>query len=195
VTLSGVVWGAGAAFYIGTANTGGQVDVAPGLREAPVTFTAWLAPQDRADEGSNTHGITPFPPAAVSGDAAGQFGFGIGLDVWSDNGGGSALAVENVGYDFANTGNGAFYGGVEYFVAAAIGSTAYVYVNGAVVAGIAPTTPGAATVTTLGLGVHNDDTGYGTKRFYYGRMRDVRVYKRQLTGAEVSALYTAGPAL
>ena len=111
-----------------------------------------------------------------------------------DGGGGFALAVENVGYNFLNVGGTQFTAGTEYFVAAAIGSTASVYVDGNVVGTTTPTTPGPATMTTLSLGLHNTDTGYGTKRFYAGRMRDVRVYKRVLTAQEVSTLYADGPA-
>jgi hypothetical protein len=159
-----------------------------------VSFTAWLAPASRADATSNNYAITPFPPNAVSGDVAGQYGFGIGLDVWTDGGGGSALAVENVGYDFLASGGTQFAAGTEDFVVAAISSMASVYVNGNLVGTATPTTPGPAATTTLSLGVHNNDTGYGTKRFYAGRIRDVRIFKRVLTAQEVSVLYADGPA-
>ena len=42
---------------------------------------------------------------------------------------------------------------------------------------------------------HNDDPDYGTKRFYDGRIRDVRVYQRELGAAEVARLNTNGPTL
>ena len=188
--LTGVTWGQGASFD-GTGG-GGSVVVAAELRQAPVTLTAWLAPDSRVDEGANSHGITPFPPNAVSGDAPGQFGYGLGLDVWS---GGSALAVEDVGYTFQGVAGAPFAVGIEYFVAAAIGATtAIVYVDGQYVGQAAPMVPGATPATTLSLGVHNQDPAYGTKRFYAGRMRDVRVYKRVLTAADVAMLRAAGPA-
>jgi hypothetical protein len=174
-------------------SSGGAALVGAGLRQAPVSFTAWLAPDSRADETSNNYSIMPFPPNAVSGDVEGQYGFGIGLDVWTDGGGGSALAVENVGYTFPNVLGTQFVARTEYFVVAAIGSTASVYVNGNLVGTMTPTTPGPAPETTLSLGLHSNDTGYGTKRFYVGRMRDVRVYKRVLTAQEVSTLYADGP--
>jgi len=196
IQLQQVTWGSGASFTLPTGGSshGGSTVVGAGLRQAPVSFTAWLAPASRADETSNSYAITPFPPGAVSGDVAGQYGFGIGLDVWTDGGGGSALAVENVGYGFLGAANAQFTAGTEYFVVAAIGPMASVYVNGTLVDTVAPITPGPAATTTLSLGLHNDDTGYGTKRFYVGRMRDVRVYKRVLTAQEVSALYAQGPA-
>ena len=188
--LLGVTWGQGASFD-GTGG-GGYVLVGQGIRQAPVSFTAWLAPDSRIDLTATTHGINPFPPNAASGDVPGSYGFGIGLDVWS---GGSALGVENVGYDFSNVGGTQFMVAVEYFVAATIGATmAEVYVDGQPV-GQGPTkTPGTTPGTVLSLGFHNTDPLYGTKRFYAGRMRDVRVFKRVLSSAEVATLYSEGPA-
>lgn len=190
MNLTGVTWGQGASFD-GTGG-GGYVLVAQGIRQTPVSFTAWLAPDSRVDLTATTHGINPFPPNAVSGDVPGSYGFGIGLDVWS---GGSALGVENVGYDFTGVGGAAFSVAVEYFVAATIGPTmAEVYVDGQPV-GQGPTKPpGATPGAVLSLGFHNDDPLYGTKRFYAGRMRDVRVFTRVLSSAEVAALHAEGPA-
>ena len=197
VQLQNVTWGLGATFGVppGASPSGGFTTVAPGLRQAPVSFTAWLAPSSRRDETSNSYSITPFPPNAVSGDAAGEYGFGLGLNVWADGQPGSALAVEDVGYAFPNVGITEFMASTEYFVAATIGtSTALVYVDGQEVGEATPSAPGAAATTTLWLGLHNDDTAYGTKRYYLGRMRDVRVYKRVLSATDVATLYANGPA-
>jgi hypothetical protein len=189
--LAGVTWGSGASFD-GTGG-GGSVQVAAGLRQAPVSFTAWLTPDSRVDEAANSYGITPFPPNAVSGDVAQQYGFGIGLNVWS---GASAFAIEDVGYDFQSIGGAAFAAGTEYFVAAAIGTaSASAYVDGQLVGQATTSVPGPAATTTLALGFHNNDPGYGTKRFFAGRMRDVRVYKRVLDPGAVAELYVAGPAV
>lgn len=196
VTLTNVTWDMGANFALpnGGAGSGGSTNVGAGLRQAPVSFTAWLAPASRSDETSNAYAIQPYPPNAVSADVAGQYGFGIGLNVWTDGAPGSAFSAENVGYQFLNGGS-QFMASVEYFVAAAIGSaTASLYVNGQVVGTANTTTPGPSGMNPLRLGYHNEDPGYGTKRFYAGRMRDVRVYKRVLMAAEVAALYTTGPA-
>ncbi len=196
VKLSNATWGLGATFGVppGNSPSGGSVTVGAGLRQPPVSFTAWLAPNARGDETSNSYSITPFPPNAVSGDAAGSYGFGLGLNVWTDGQAGSALAVENVGYTFPDVGSTQFLAATEYFVAATIGpTTSLVYVDGELVGQATPTMPGATPMTTLWLGVHNADTGYGTKRFYLGRMRDVRVYKRVLTATEVATLFADGP--
>ena len=187
--LTGVTWGQGASFD-GTGG-GGYVLVSSTLRRAPLSFTAWLTPDSRVDEGATTHGINPFPPNAVSGDVPGSYGFGIGLNVWS---GGSALSVEDVGYAFQNVAGAPFVAGTEYFVVAAIGSaTTDVYVDGQLVGQAATKPPGTTPGSTLSLGFHNTDPLYLTKRFFAGRMRDVRIYERVLTAAEVGALAAAGP--
>jgi hypothetical protein len=41
--------------------------------------------------------------------------------------------------------------------------------------------------------VTNQDTTYGTHRFYAGRMRDVRVYTREVGAAEIAQLHANGP--
>lgn len=191
--LTNVAWGSGAIFD--GQSSKGSTTVAAELRQAPVSFTAWLAPAARSDRSANNYSVVPFPPNAVSGDTKAHYGFGIGLNTWTDGTPGSALGVENVGYDFTNDG-GAFTADTEYFVAATVGTTtAQIYVNATLVGTGTPTAPEAATPTTLRLGNHNDDTDYETKRFYKGRMRDVRVYKRVLTSSEVAQLQAAGPAL
>jgi hypothetical protein len=43
------------------------------------------------------------------------------------------------------------------------------------------------------LGRHNDDTTYGTRRFFAGTIRDARVYKQRLGPAEVAQLFANGP--
>lgn len=196
IKLSQVTWGSGANFSLpgGASQSGGSVAVDPGVRQPPISFTAWLAPNARSDETSNSYAITPFPPDAVSGDTPGAYGFGIGVNAWTDGTPGGALAVENVGYDFTSGGGAPFAAGVEYFVAVAIGpTTATVYVDGDLVASSKVTVPAATPGATLRLGYHNEDTGYGTKRFYTGRMRDVRVFKRVLTAGEVATLWNDGP--
>jgi hypothetical protein len=168
--------------------------VAAALREAPVSFSVWIAAASRADSTESPFALSPFPPNALSGDLAGSFGYGVGLNVWTDGDPGSALSVENVGYTFTNDG-GAFEAGKEYFVVASIGvTTAAIYVDAVKIAEEAASTPGAAAVANLYVGRHNDDQGYGSRNYFRGRMRDARIYKRALTAAEVATLHGAGPA-
>ena len=211
--LVGVTWNEGANFD--GISGGGSVNVDSSYRSPPITISAWLTPKARSDETSNQYSLVPYPTNAVGDDIPSEFGYGIGLNVWTDGGGGSALAVEdvdscqnppatphpcmasqNVGSAFPT-----FVAGQEYFILAAVGmppadggasSVANVYVNGSL---FDATTAGviAGGPTTLWLGVHNDDTNYGTKSVFSGRIRDVRVYKRELVATEVAQLYALGP--
>ena len=191
--LAGVAWNAGAIFG-GT--TCGEVDVAGAFRDPPTTITAWLAPALRDDATANSYALLPFPPNALSGDIPGAGGYGIGVDVWSDGAGGSMVTVETgIGDTTAfHALTDAFSSGTESFVAVvSSASSSTIYVDGAELAAESANDPPNADPTPLWLGCHNADTGYGTKRFYKGRMRDARVYKRSLGAPEIAQLYAAGP--
>jgi hypothetical protein len=194
IWLSNVTWDDGAVFD--GATVCGAVNVSETFRSPPVTMTAWLTPTARDDQTSNAYSLTPFPPDALSGDYPAAGGYGLGLDVWTDGTAGSAIAVE--------TGHGAstafhsidvaFAAGDQHFVVLVVGTAdATVYVDGKKTTttpdGIAP----SITPTPLHLGCHNDDDAYGTKRFYKGKMRDVRIYKRAVTPSEIAQLFSNGP--
>ncbi|HSY22150.1 MAG TPA: LamG-like jellyroll fold domain-containing protein [Polyangiaceae bacterium] len=207
--LTDVVWDAGANFN--GVSGGGSVDVDPSFRVPPITISAWLTPQARADETSNDYVLVPYPTNAIGDDDPGLYGFGIGLNVWTDGDGGSAVAAEDVdtcqrAYNpscIANedTGDaGPFVAGDEYLVTVTVdepgdaaAAPAVVYINGEPYDVTSADVPGTSSATTLFLGRHNDDTGYGSKRFFAGRIRDARVYKRLLGPDEVAQLYANGP--
>jgi hypothetical protein len=191
--LSGVVWGAGATFD--GATVCGSTTVGAAFRVAPVTITVWLTADSRDDETATNYALTPFPPNALSGDAPSLGGFGVGLDVWTDGTPGNGIAFET-GVNAASS----FYtiGGlgadVEYFAALVVGpSQADMYVNADLWASIAANTPTPGSPVPLHLGCHNDDTGYLTKRFFKGRLRDARVYTRLVGAPEVAQLFANGP--
>jgi hypothetical protein len=211
ITLTGVVWAQGANFD-GVSGGGSTMPVDPSYRSPPITIAAWLTPKPRADQASTQYGLLPYPPNAIGDDSPGLLGYGIGLNVWTDGDGGSALAAEEV--DMCqhltpptcianqNTGDaGPFLAGREYFIVAAIGSpvddasplSAQLYVDGVLYDQTTAGIPGNSAQTTLHLGYHNMDTPYGSKRVFAGRIRDARVYKRQLGSAEVAQLFANGP--
>jgi hypothetical protein len=207
--LTDVVWDAGANFN--GMSGGGSVDVDPSFRVPPITLSAWLTPQERADETSNDYVLVPYPTNAFGDDDPGLYGFGIGLNVWTDGDGGSAVAAEDVDtcqradnpscIANENTGDaGPFVAGDEYLVTVTVdepgdgaAAPAIVYINGQPYDITTADVPGTSSSTTLFLGRHNDDTGYGSKRFFAGRIRDARVYKRLLGPDEVAQLYANGP--
>ena len=91
--------------------------------------------------------------------------------------------------------------GQEVFVALTVSpldadggaAVANVYVNGTLLGGSSSVAVQTSGPTTLYLGVHNTDTGYGTRRFFDGRIRDVRAYKQTLSVSQLAALYASGP--
>lgn len=217
--LTGVTWNQGANFN-GTGGCG-STTLDSSYRQTPITLSAWLTPAMRSDA-PTSYALTPFPPNALSDDIPGIGGFGLGLNVWSN---GSALAAEGVdtchqaGLCVANSTLNAADAGLsctsnascqmgftaanEYFVVVSIGPVgdgganppAKVYVNGALFDDTLGYPPAANASPPLYLGCHNNDTGYGTARFFDGRIRDVRVYQRALGAAEVGQLYANGPTL
>jgi hypothetical protein len=194
--LTGVSWGNGATFD--GATVCGSTVVDPAFRVPPVTMTAWLTPAARDDESSATYALEPFPSNAFSGDVPSLGGYGIGLDVWTDDGGGAAVAVEHgigVPAPGFESDAGPFVAGTEYFVASVADATSVaVYVDGSLFAQNPGNLPPSVAATPLHLGCHNDDPGYLTKRFFAGQMRDARIYKRALGPAEIAQLAANGPA-
>ena len=196
VWITNVTWDDDGAVFDG-ATTCGEVNVAESFRQPPVTISAWLTPAARDDQTSNAYALTPFPPDAVSGDYPVEGGYGLGLDVWTDGGGGHALSVET-GYGTAtafHSMSGAFAAGDRHFLAVVIGSAdATIFVDGKQTTQTSDDIAPSVTPTPLHLGCHNDDGGYGTKRFYKGHMRDVRIFKRILGADEIAQLFANGPA-
>lgn len=191
VTLEGVTWNDGALFDGATC---GKVQVDPRYRDPPITITAWLTPVARSDQSLNAYGLIPFPPNAVSGDTPGAGGYGIGADVWSP--GGPTVSTETgVGVDTGfHTSNMPSSPSASFVAIAVTGSSgAVLYVDGAALATLTANDPPTVSPPLFHLGCHNDDTGYGSKRFFHGRIRDARIYKRALGSAEIAALYAAGP--
>jgi hypothetical protein len=88
-----------------------------------------------------------------------------------------------------------FVVGRRHFTAVVVDATsAIVYVDGAPLTTVSANTPPAIAPTPLHLGCHNDDTHYGTKRFFAGTIRDARIYRRLLDAAEIHRLFVNGPA-
>ena len=191
--VSGASWGDG-AFFDGA--TCGSATVGPEFREPPISITAWLTPSSRSDQTTNEYALGPFPPDALSGDAPSIGGYGLGADVWTDGSGGASVALEtgaNAAIAF-HTLDANVADAKRTFVALVVDAThALVYVDGAELATLTANVPPPVPKPLLHLGCHNDDTGYGTKRFFHGRMRDVRVYERALSASDVAALYASGP--
>jgi hypothetical protein len=213
--LTGVTWNAGANFAMGGF---GSTTVDGQYRVPPETITGWITPAQRTDS-PTSYALGPYPPNAFSDDIPGVGGWGFGMNVWSN---GSALAVEgtadcvlhlcvaNTTQNSLDAGSSCtspsqcqqgFVASQEYFVAVTIGAAdggaapTAVYVNGVVFDQTTEAVFSPNSNPPIYLGMHNQDNGYGTSRFFNGRIRDVRVYKRELAASEVAALHALGPTL
>jgi hypothetical protein len=217
--LTGVTWSEGANF---NGSGCGSTTVTPAYRSLPLTVSAWLTPNMRTDA-PNTHAIQPYPQNALSDDIPGVGGYSLGLNVWSkgsalafqglsDCSVGLCAARSTQNTQDADGGpsctsaancNQGFVAGNQYFVAVSIGpvgdgsaqAPASVYVNGDIFDQTTAGVESARSAPPIYLGCVNGDTGYGTARLFDGRIRDVRVYKRQLAADEVQQMYLNGPTL
>jgi hypothetical protein len=218
--LTGVTWDQGAHF---NESGCGFTTVTSDYRKVPLTVSAWLTPNRRTDS-PNGHAVQPYPGNALSDDIPGVGGYALGLNIWptgsalaflglsdcSDVAVCAARSTQNAqdahggpSCTSAATCNQGFVAGDEYFVVGAIGpvgdggalSSASVYVNGALFDQTTAFMASNQTAPPLYLGCANLDTTYGTTRFFDGRIRDVRVYKRQLGADEVQQLHLDGPTL
>ena len=220
--LAGVTWNEGAHFD--GMSGGGDTNLDSAFRGPPISISAWLTPNLRADA-PNGFALGPYPANALSGDIPGIGGYALGLNVWST---GSALSVEAVDTCYgtgalcvagstqnardidggpscltASSCDQGFVAGAEHFVLVSIApasdggaaSEAVVYVDGALFDQTTAVVFPTESTAPLYLGSCNLDTGYGTSRVFDGRVRDVRAYKRQLDAAEVQQLYVNGPTL
>lgn len=147
-------------------DSGITYEVDGGIHDRPLTVSAWLQPFERADEGVwPGGGFDPYPPNAVSD----PLGIGFGINVWSNNGGGSALAVAGVGLDLKNHGGTEFLAGEEYFVAVVYDvDETRVYVDGQLLT-TGPAFAGTdANYYLLNVGRHRESEhpwGFGPMRF------------------------------
>jgi len=99
--------------------------------------------------------------------------------------------------------NQGFVAAQQYFLVVTVGPVpdggtmpvAQLYVNGQLFDQTTAYVPPAETSSSLYLGCHNMDNGYGTERVFDGRLRDMRVYLRSLGQPEIAQLYTNGPTL
>ncbi len=223
ITVPGIGWNQGGVFDGMT--TCGDTTVGPEYRSPPITISAWLTPAARTDlPESYALQPFPPNAFSDDVPGVGGYGIGLnvwdtgsaleaeGVSPCTQAGlcvanGTQNTAAAAAGGGFSCTSaascNQGFDAGSEYLVTLTVGGppqgtmtpTAQVYVNGALFDQDTAYIPQADSMPPIYLGCHNLDTGYGTTRFFDGRIRDVRVYLRQLAPDEVKQLYVNGPTL
>lgn len=182
----------GAAFaagYVGQAFSFDGVNAwveTPGnnlLNSVPLSIDAWVKPEIR-DEGPGF-----YPNNVVSNDNPRAFGHGFGVNVFS---GGSQMAVEYQD-GFREVPGVSFTAGQWYHVAV-VYTTGNVktYINGQMADDFSFTQGALDGASSMHIGKHNDDAGYGTRRFFKGLIDEVEVFNRAVSASEIQALVVAG---
>ena len=168
------------------------------LNTFPVTIEAWVNPALRNDAGTTNLSSMVYPNNVISNDKAGFYGHGFGVNVTPN---GSQFTIEyNDGFRVVPQANASFSAGQWYHIVVVYGLTGSqgsfkAYVNGQLVDQL---TYGQGIVDGLSLiriGYHNDDNGYGTRRFFKGLLDEVSIYQGcALQLSDIQALYQAGAA-
>ena len=170
---------AGQALAFDGANTQAQTGATGVMNGASLTLEAWVDPALRTD--SPVNGF--YPSNVISSDNPGSFGRGFGVNVWS---GGSQLTVEyDGGFDIVP--GVTFTAGTWYHIAVVYQpGQLSVYVNGGDVQDFTFTEGPHNAANFIRVGYHNDDTSYGTTRFFDGLIDNVSVWSVARTASDIS---------
>jgi uncharacterized repeat protein (TIGR01451 family) len=165
-------------------NTTATTDV---LNQVPLTIEGWVKPGARATGSISA----PLPTNVISNDRVNFGGHGFGIHIYPD---GSKLniGVQGVEADFRDI-PGVTFVPDEWVHVAVVYTTgeAKTYVNGQLSDTFTYTQAAMEGDPVVRIGRHNDDTGYGTRRFFKGAIDELSLYNRALTLDEISAIHAA----
>lgn len=162
-----------------------QTDV---LNHLPLTIEAWVKPEAHA---SGSIG-DPLPTNVISSDTPLLGGHGFGVHIYPN---GSKLNVEMQGEDadFRTVPDVTFTSGQWYHIAVVYTEgNVKTYVNGVLKDSYDYTQGPIDNESIVRIGRHNDDAGYGTRRFFKGAIDEISVYHAALMPAEIAAIASAG---
>lgn len=162
------------------------------LNEPEMTIEAWIKPELRSDGVANDL----FPANVICNDKQNFGGVGIGANVFA---GGSSLWLELQTEDPADAHHrvpgAALTAGQWHHVALVLTpGNARTYLDGVLLESFDFEQGDFDADATVRIGRHNDDAGFGSRRFFKGSIDEVSVYHRPLAGPEVASLYHAGAA-
>ncbi len=173
--------------------------VVEGMRDPPVTISVWLRSNNRSDQ-STSLGYNPYPTNAVSADSPAQGGPGVGLNRYTNNGGGSNVIVVSTenplipGLGYTNASQ-SIQDNVWYNVVGVWGvGFIRCYVNGVLKISIDDTYDAPGSDNFIYIGRANDDNGtYGSNLYHDGDISDVRIWNdKALTQQESVSLFLRG---
>ncbi|RYZ56040.1 MAG: HYR domain-containing protein [Sphingobacteriales bacterium] len=171
----------GVALHFDGLNDWVNVSNMPAISAIPVTMEAMVNPELR------TEGNQFYPNNILSNDVPGQHGLGFGANVY---GGGSRIVVEyKNGFREIMNPAGLVAGQWVHIAVVYNYGNVKTYVNGVMVDDHSYPQATLNGNTNMNIGKHNDDGGYGTRRFFKGSIDEVRVWNRALCSAEINAQF------
>ncbi|NLJ07594.1 MAG: choice-of-anchor D domain-containing protein, partial [Sphingobacteriales bacterium] len=158
-----------------------NVSYIPAINAIPVTLEAYVKPEYR------TENTTFYPNNIISNDVPGYYGLGMGINI---NQYGSQVTIEykngfRTFYDNSIQPNQWVHIAVVYNL-----GNVKTYINGVLKDQVSFSQAPLNGNTYMYIGKHNNDAGYGTRRFFKGAIDEVRVWNRALCAQEISAHYS-----
>lgn len=160
------------------------------MKQLPLTLEAWVKPEARTSGSIND----PLPTNVISNDLTLYGGHGFGVHLYPD---GSKLnvGIEGESEDFRTVPGVTFSNNTWVHISVVYTpGNVKTYVNGTLLDDYSFTQGEINGDTTIRIGRHNDDTGYGSRRFFKGAIDEVALYHRALSDSEVQAQCLAGSA-
>jgi len=165
-------------------NTTASTDV---LNQVPLTIEGWVKPEARTS-GSISD---PLPTNVISNDRVNFGGHGFGVHIYP-NGSKLNIGVQGVEADFRDIPGVTFLPNQWVHVAVVYTTgEAKTYVNGQLSDTFSYTQAALEGNQVVRIGRHNDDAGFGTRRFFKGAIDELSLYNRALTLDEISAIHVA----
>ncbi|GAA4318703.1 hypothetical protein GCM10023184_03070 [Flaviaesturariibacter amylovorans] len=153
----------------------------PAINAIPVTLEALIKPELRPE------GNVFYPNNVLSSDIPGRHGLGFGANVYN---GGSRIVIEyKNGFREIMNPAGLVAGQWIHIAVVYNNGNVKTYVNGSQVDNFDYTQAALNGNTDMRIGKHNDDGGYGTRRFFRGAIDEVRVWNRALCADEINAQF------
>jgi uncharacterized repeat protein (TIGR01451 family) len=178
----------GRAFYFDGTSQSLQTATTDVMKHLPLTIEAWIKPEAR------TTGtlVSYLPTNVIANDRRNFGGHGFGAHLYPD---GSMLRVgiEGATEDFRTVPGVTFTDNTWVHVAVVYTEgNVKTYIDGVKVDDYSFTQGALNGGDIIRVGRHNDDTGFGSLRFFKGAIDEVSLYHAELGTSQVSALYRAG---
>jgi hypothetical protein len=180
----------GRAFVFDGVNQSLQTPVATDvMKHLPLTIEAWVKPGMRSS--GSIH--DPLPTNVISNDRQNFSGHGFGVHLYPD-GSKFIVGLEGESEEFHIVPDVTFTDG-EWVHVTVVYSEGNVktYLNGELEDDYSFTQGELNGGDTVRIGRHNEDTGYGTRRFFKGAIDEVSLYHAELDSDQVGELHLAGP--